>query len=85
MFQRRLVIAVATFAVLAACSVAAIAAGSAPKHTTINAVTSSKVVINLYVQDGTRWQRDVYDVRSWGTITVVNLASLLIGRTRSAS
>ncbi len=51
------------------------AAGSAPKHTTINAVTSTKIKINRYIQDGTRWQKDVYDVKSGGTITIVNLAA----------
>jgi hypothetical protein len=75
MKQRRLLVAGATFAVVAGCSAAAMAAGSAPKHATINAVTSTKVVINRYIQDGTLCQQDVYDVRSGGTITVVNLAA----------
>ena len=52
------------------------AAGNGRQHATIDAVTSTKVVINRYVQDGTRWQKDVYNVRSGGTITVVNLAAL---------
>jgi hypothetical protein len=51
------------------------AAASAPKHTTINAVTSFAVKINRYIQDQTRWQNDVYQVKSGGTITVVNLAA----------
>jgi hypothetical protein len=75
MLHRRLLVAGVTMGVVVGCSAAAIAAGSAPSHTTINAVTSVKVRINRYVQDGTRWQRDVYDVKSGGTITVVNLAA----------
>jgi hypothetical protein len=75
MLHRKLLVIGATLGVVAGCSAAALAAGSAPRHTTINAVTSVKVRINRYVQDGTRWQRDVYDVKSGGTITVVNLAA----------
>jgi hypothetical protein len=75
MSHRRLLAGVATFGLVAGGSAAAMAAGSAPKHTTINAVTSLKVKINRYIQDGTRWQHDVYDVSSGGTITVVNLAA----------
>ena len=75
MSHRKLLAGVATFGLVAGGSAAAMAAGSAPKHTTINAVTSLKVKINRYIQDGTRWQHDVYDVSSGGTITVVNLAA----------
>ena len=75
MLQRKLLAGVATLGLVAGGSAVAMAAGSAPKHTTINAVTSFKVKINRYVQDGTRWQKDVYDVKSGGTITVVNLAA----------
>jgi hypothetical protein len=75
MLQRKLLAGVATLGLVAGGSAVAMAAASAPKHTTINAVTSFKVKINRYVQDGTRWQKDVYDVKSGGTITVVNLAA----------
>jgi hypothetical protein len=61
--------------VVAGGSAAAMASGSAPKHTTINAVTSTVVKINRFIQDGTRWKKDVYDVKSGGTITIVNLAA----------
>jgi hypothetical protein len=75
MLQRKLLAGVTTLSLVAGGSAVAVAAGSAPRHTTINAVTSSKFKINRYVQDGTRWQKDVYDVKSGGTITVVNLAA----------
>ncbi len=75
MSQRKLLAGFVTVGLVAGGSAAAMAAGSAPKHATINAVTSVKVKINRYVQDGTRWQNDVYKVRSGGTISIVNLAA----------
>src|SRR5689334_6449561 len=75
MRQRRLLVAGTAFLVAGGCAGAALAAGAGPNHATINAVTSTKVVINRFIQDGTRWQQDVYDVKSGGTITVVNLAA----------
>lgn len=71
----KLLAGLATVGLIAGGSAAALAAGSAPKHTRINAVTSTKLKINRYIQDGTRWQKDVYDVKSGGTITIVNLAA----------
>jgi hypothetical protein len=76
MMQRKLLAGIATVGLVAGGSAVAVAAtGTAPKHTTINAVTSVKVKINRYIQDGTRWQNDVYTVRSGGTITIVNRAA----------
>ena len=75
MLQRKLLAGVTTLGLVAGGSAVAVAAGSAPRHTTINAVTSLKVKVNRYIQDGTRWQKDVYDVKSGGTITIVNLAA----------
>jgi hypothetical protein len=75
MLQRKLLVGVATLGLVGGGSAVAVAAGSAPRHTTINAVTSFKAKVNRYIQVGTRWQKDVYDVKSGGTITVVNLAS----------
>jgi hypothetical protein len=75
MLQRKLLVGVTTLGLVAGGSAVAVAAGSAPRHTTINAVTSFKVKVNRWIQDGTRWQKDVYDVKSGGTITIVNLAS----------
>jgi hypothetical protein len=76
MMQRKLLAGITTVGLVACGSAVAVAATSAaPKHTTINAVTSLKVKINRYIQDGTRWQHDVYTVRSGGTITIVNRAA----------
>jgi len=75
MLQRRLLAGTGALVLVAGLSSVAMAAGGAPKNAAINAVTSVKVKINRYVQDGTRWQNDVYDVKSGGTITVVNLAA----------
>jgi hypothetical protein len=44
--------------------------------TTIKAVTSlPKVSINRYIQDGLRWDKDTYTVKSGGTLHVVNDAA----------
>jgi hypothetical protein len=76
MVQHKLLAGITTVGLIAGGSAVAVAAtAAAPKHTTINAVTSTKVKINRYIQDGTRWQHDVYRVRSGGTVTIVNLAS----------
>jgi hypothetical protein len=76
MVQRKLLAGITTFGFVVGGSAVALAAtGAAPKHATINAVTSTKVKINRYIQDGTRWQDDVYHVRSGGSITIVNLAA----------
>jgi hypothetical protein len=55
---------------------AAVAAknGPPPSHATINAVAKVKYKINRYVQDGLRWQKDTYQVRSGGTLHIVNKA-----------
>ncbi len=65
-------------AVVAGMLVALAVAGSAtataaPRNrVTIKAVTSFRFKINRYVQDGLRWNRDAYAVRSGGTVRVVN-------------
>ena len=42
---------------------------------TIKAVQTNKVKINRYFQDGLRWDKDVYQIKSGGTLTVVNNAA----------
>jgi uncharacterized cupredoxin-like copper-binding protein len=44
--------------------------------TTIKAVTTApKVVVNRYIQDGLRWNKDVYKVQSGGKVRIVNMAA----------
>ena len=55
---------------------AAAAAGHRPhKRATITAIQHIKVKPNRWVQDGLRWNRDVYRVRSGGTLHIVNNAA----------
>ena len=68
------------FAAMAVASVTAAAAfaggGTARVATTIKAVTSlPKVKVNRYIQDGLRWDKDVYSVKSGSTIKIVNDAA----------
>jgi hypothetical protein len=64
---------------IAACAAAtgAVAGrGASTSVTTIKAVTSTpKMVVNRYVQDNLRWDKDVYKVKSGGTLHVVNVAA----------
>jgi hypothetical protein len=55
----------------------AIAAGSTRASvTTIKAVTKPpQMVVNRYIQDGLRWDKDVYKVPSGGTLHIVNQAA----------
>lgn len=76
MTQRKWLAAITTVGLVAGASGVAVAANSkAPNHDTINAVTSTTFKVNRFIQDGTRWQDDVYHVRSGGTITIVNRAA----------
>jgi hypothetical protein len=77
MTHRKLVAGAAALAVAVAGTSAALAATTArtPKNATINAVQTLRVKINRYIQDGVRWQKDTYVVRSGGTLHVVNLAA----------
>jgi hypothetical protein len=67
----------------AAVAIAALVAASATAGngkrtsvTTVKAVTlPPKVVINQYIQDNLRWDKNVYKVPSGGTIHVVNMAA----------
>ncbi|UTI62394.1 hypothetical protein NBH00_13590 [Paraconexibacter antarcticus] len=73
MFHRRLIATLAGVSVLGMAG-GAMAAGSAtaPSTVTIKQSTSVKFVKNRYVQDGLRWDKDVYRVRSGGTLHIVN-------------
>jgi hypothetical protein len=76
MTHRKLIAGVATLALAGAgASMALAAGGPAPKRATIKATVHFKAKINRYVQDFLRWNKDVYQVRSGGTLHIVNDAS----------
>jgi hypothetical protein len=74
MRNTRLIAGAATVAFALSATGVAVAAKSsaAPAKTTIK--VSQKLVVkpNRYIQDGLRWDKDVYHVRSGGTLHVVN-------------
>jgi uncharacterized cupredoxin-like copper-binding protein len=72
MTHRRLAVGVAAFSLtFGAGGVAVAASASAPARTTIKEKQRMSVVINRYVQDGMRWNHDVYHVRRGGTLHIV--------------
>jgi len=74
--QRQFIAGAAALALTVGGAGAAAAAkkGPPPTHATVNAVAKVQFKINRYVKDGLRWQKDVYQVRSGGTIHIVNKA-----------
>ena len=70
-FRKLIAGAVVAGLCLTASGAAVAAAGKAPKRTTIKVSQSFKLKPNRYIQDGLRWNRDVYKVRSGGTLHVV--------------
>jgi len=59
----------------AGAAVAATTSATPPKHATVRAVQKIQFKINRFVKDGLRWDRDVYRVKSGGTLAVVNKAN----------
>jgi hypothetical protein len=72
--QRKLIVGAVALCLTASGAGAALAAKKAPTHATVNAVQKVQFKINRYVKDGLRWQKDVYKVRSGGTLHIVNKA-----------
>src|SRR4051794_3995444 len=74
MNNRRLAAGIAGLCLAVGVSGVAVAAttASTPKNLTIKESQTFKAIPNRYIQDGLRWQKDVYKVKSGGTITVVN-------------
>jgi hypothetical protein len=74
MKNRKRAAGLAALCVAAGATGAAIAANSAPapRSVTIRERSSVKMVPNRYLRDGLRWNKDVYTVRSGGTVTVVD-------------
>lgn len=75
--NRKILMCAAAVVVAAVAATGAMAAHSTHSSvTTIKAVTvPPKVVVNRYIQDGLRWDKDVYKVKSGGTIHIVNVAA----------
>ena len=76
MRNKKLVAGAVTLSVALGVSGVAVAAkGSAPSKATIKAVQTLKMKPNRYIQDGLRWNKDVYRVKSGGTLKIVNIAA----------
>jgi hypothetical protein len=77
--QRKFVVGAMALALTASGTGAAVAAskkqGPAPTHATVNAVQKVQFKINRFVKDSLRWQKDTYQVKSGGTLTIVNKAN----------
>jgi hypothetical protein len=75
--QTKFVVGAMALALTAGGSGAALAAkkGPPPSHATVNAVQKVQFKVNRYVKDSLRWQKDVYQVRSGGTLHIVNKAN----------
>ena len=74
MRRRELIVGAATLSVALGVTGAAVAAknGAAPSKATIKVSQKIKMKPNRYILDGLRWDKDVYHVRSGGTLHVVN-------------
>jgi hypothetical protein len=74
MKNRKLAAGVAGMCLALGISGVAVAANTAavPKSVTVKESQTLKMVPNRFIQDGLRWAKDVYTVKSGGTITVVN-------------
>jgi hypothetical protein len=73
MTHRKLMTGVAVLMLLfGATSASAVASAKAPKRATIKVKQKLVVKPNRYIQDGLRWNKDVYRVRHNGTLHVVN-------------
>lgn len=75
--QRKFVVGAMALALTASGAGAAVAAknGPPPKRATVNAVSKVQFKINRFVKDALRWQKDTYQVRSGGTLHIVNKAT----------
>jgi hypothetical protein len=73
MTHRKIIAGVAGLAVAVGGTGVAVAANSAaaPKKVTVKEKYTLKMKPNRYIQDGMRWDKDVYTVRTGGTLTVL--------------
>ena len=75
--HKKVVIGAMALCLTASGAGAAIAAsgGPPPKHANIDAVQKVQIKINRYMKDALRWKKDVYQVKSGGTLTITNKAN----------
>ena len=84
MHHRKLVAGLATLSLVAGGTGVALAAGKPPRRADVVAVSTTKVKINRYIQDGLRWEKDTYTVSRAGRCTS-STTPRTRGRTRSRS
>jgi hypothetical protein len=72
--SRKLIAGALTLSVALGATGVAVAAktSAAPAKTTIKVSQTVKMKPNRYIQDGLRWDKDVYRIRSGGTLHIVN-------------
>jgi hypothetical protein len=76
MTKGKIITGVAVLALAFGTTTAGVAAGgTAPKRATIKVKQKLKMKPNRYIQDGLRWDKDIYRVRHNGTLHVVNTAA----------
>ena len=72
MQRRRIAAGIVGLCAVIGVSGVAVAASSAPSKVTVTESQTTKMVPNRYIQDGLRWKKDVYTIKSGGTLHVVN-------------
>jgi hypothetical protein len=75
MNYRKLAAGIAVLGLMFGATATTASAKAPPKKATIKVSQKFKVKPNRYIQDGLRWNKDVYRVRSGGTLHVVNTAA----------
>ena len=70
--KRRRIAAGAVALGVAACVTGVAFAATAPSKVTIKESQTIKFKANRYIQDGLRWDKDVYTIKSGGTLHIVN-------------
>jgi hypothetical protein len=77
MISGKLLFSSAIVSLAAVATTGALAGNSASRSvTTVKAVSKPpQMLVNRYIQDNLRWNRDVYKVASGGTLHIVNLAA----------
>lgn len=75
MTHRRVFVAAVGAGALAFAGASIASGAGVPSTVKVTQSTSIKFVANRYVQDGLRWKKDVYQVKSGGTVEVINTAA----------